>query len=62
MSKEQKEIKKVIEIIKVITYNDESTEFSIKFGLKQGCVLSSLLFHIILDDAIKKCRNMEVAN
>jgi hypothetical protein len=37
-------------------YNQESTEFEAKIGLKQGCVLSPLLFSIVTDDTIKECK------
>lgn len=37
---------------KVRTHNQEPTEFETKVGLKQGCVLSLLLFSILLDEVI----------
>lgn len=40
---------------KVKTHNNESTEFISKIGLKQGCVLSSLLFSILINDVINAC-------
>lgn len=46
--------------------NKESSEFEIKIGLKQGCLLSPLLFFIVIDDAIKKskrkCTNIKIGN
>ena len=41
---------------KVRAHNYESTEFITKIGLKQGCVLSLLLFSIVLDDALRSCK------
>lgn len=38
---------------KVRTINAECTEIIIKIGLQQGCILSSLLFSVVIDDAIK---------
>ncbi|GJQ68068.1 hypothetical protein Trydic_g10685 [Trypoxylus dichotomus] len=51
---------------KVRTSNAESAEFESQIGLKQGCVLSPLLFSILIDDAVKKAKqkgkNMKVGN
>lgn len=36
--------------------NEEFKEFEIKKGLKQGCVLSSLLFSVVVNEAIKRAK------
>jgi hypothetical protein len=45
-------------------YNQESAEFVMKLGLKQGCVLRPLLFSIVIDDIIKEwkgqCKSLTV--
>lgn len=33
--------------------NEESREFTAEIGVKQGCVLSPLLFTIVIDEAVK---------
>lgn len=47
-------------------HNKESTEFETKVEVKQGCVLSPLLFSIVLNDVIKvcikKCKSLIVGN
>ena len=40
----------------VRAHNSESTKFITKIGLKQGCVLGPLLFPIVLDDALRRCK------
>jgi hypothetical protein len=37
-------------------YNQEFERFETKIGLKLGCVRSPLLFSIVIDDIIKKCK------
>jgi hypothetical protein len=37
-------------------YNQESAEFESNIGLKQRCVLSALLFSIVIDDIIKNAK------
>ena len=40
----------------VRTNNEESKEFRTKIGVKQGCVLSPILFRVVLHEAIKKAK------
>ena len=40
----------------VRTNNDEFREFKTRKGVKQGCVLSPLLFSAVLDEAIKEAK------
>lgn len=37
------------------TKNEQSKKFKAKVGIMQGCILSTMLFCIILDKAIKMC-------
>jgi hypothetical protein len=37
-------------------YNQESAKFESNIGLKQRCVLSALLFSIVIDDIIKSAK------
>ena len=41
---------------KVRTHNNESTEFETKIGLKQGYLISPLLFEVLIDDVIRACK------
>lgn len=36
--------------------NEESREFTAEIGVKQGCVLSPLLFTIVIDEAVKEAK------
>lgn len=42
----------------VRTRNEESSEFVTTRGLRQGCVLSPLLFALIMDDVVKECKKV----
>lgn len=42
----------------VRTNNEESKEFEIREALKQGCVLSPLLFSAVVDEIIKRAKKM----
>lgn len=57
--------RRTIEILKAMyrnntnivrTNNEESREFVTEIGVKQGCVLSPLLFSIVIDEAIKNAK------
>lgn len=37
--------------------NERSKSFISRTGLKQGCILSPLLFNVVLDKALKRCKN-----
>lgn len=57
--------KETIEVVRALyknnrnivrTNNEESKEFITEIGVKQGCVLSPLLFSVVIDEAIKEAK------